>query len=432
MQNNYNAPISVLLRRIGITPGKKSLVFFISLVAVTVPAAHVYNSFAVICFVLFSVLSASRNNMKPAGALLIPIALYGLMALSLLWSPNTKITAAALGKEAALLFIPLAFILNRPLPPRSINAVLKNFSLAMCVFAIFLIGRAFVRYVIEGNPAVFFNNELASQSISVYLATFFSLALFVFLVKERQTYWGYAATAFLLVMVMLLSRRVIIITDLFIIAAYYIITPGFMVKKRIMLISGFFVLGAAFIAFGNLSGQTFPTNKNLQGSNQHTVSISEAWNKDTFSPHDGFTGPAFRAYRARMLVQMSQEKGFILTGAGLNASGAKVQQIAQQDNTTHTGWDNTPYSKLNFHNQYMEIYADLGIFGLILVLVLVVYNFVKAVKNKYFIHIAFSILMISLFLTESFLWRQKGVVFFTLFYCLFNDYKPLRQLKKTQ
>jgi O-antigen ligase len=48
-------------------------------------------------------------------------------------------------------------------------------------------------------------------------------------------------------------------------------------------------------------------------------------------------------------------------------------------------------------------------------------NIKNALKSKDFIHFAFSILMISLFLTESFLWRQRGVVFFTVMYCLFNS-----------
>ena len=47
-------------------------------------------------------------------------------------------------------------------------------------------------------------------------------------------------------------------------------------------------------------------------------------------------------------------------------------------------------------------------------------NIKNAFQSKDFMHITFSVLMISLFLTESFLWRQRGVVFFTLFYCLFN------------
>ncbi|MES2487349.1 MAG: hypothetical protein V4581_15560, partial [Bacteroidota bacterium] len=140
----------------------------------------------------------------------------------------------------------------------------------------------------------------------------------------------------------------------------------------------------------------------------------------------------FRIYRARVLKDMSTDSLFFATGAGLNTSANKVTQVAKQHNTLHAGWENVPYNKLNFHNQYMEAYADLGFAGLLLVLILVLYNLKKALEGKYFIHIAFAILMISLFLTESFLWRQKGVVFFTLFYCLFNDLKPSGFIKHSK
>lgn len=429
MTRTYKVSTAALLKKIGLTPGKKSLLFFILLVAVTIPMGHIYNTLAVICFVLFSVLSATGYSHRPVTAFLLPIALFGLMIISLLWSPDIKQSFSGLSREASLLFIPLAFILNRPLSARSLNVVLKNFSLAMCAFAIYLIGRAVVRYMAGADASVFFKNELASDTVSIYLATFFSLALFVFLAKEKLTFWGYAAAAFLLVMVLLLSKRTIIITDIFIITAYYIFCPGYKKSTRVLLISGFYILGAVFIYFGNLSGQKFPGKNKQEHPTEHLVSISEAWHNETFTPNDGFSGPAFRVYRARVLTEMTRENGIFFTGCGINTSGDEVAKIAYKDNTTHTGWENKPYHTLNFHNQYMEAYADLGIFGLALVLIMVVYNLVKGVKTKYFVHIAFAILMISLFLTESFLWRQKGVVFFTLFYCLFNDFRPAGRLK---
>jgi O-antigen ligase len=420
--------IKARLGKIGITPGKKSLLFFILMVAVTLPMGHIYNTLAVISFVLFSVLSSTGYSHRPVTAFLLPIAFFGLMIVSLLWSPNIKQSFSGLSREASLLFIPLAFILNRPLSARSLNVVLKTFSLAMFAFAVYLIGRALVRYMAGAGTRVFFNNELASDTVSIYLATFFSLALFVFLAKEKLTYWGYAATAFLLVMVLLLSKRTIIITDIFIITAYYIFSPGYKKRTRVLLISGFYLLGAVFIYFGNLSGQEFPGKKKNQTS-EHLVSVNEAWNKETFTSNDGFTGPSFRVYRARVLTEMTRQNGVFFTGCGINTSEIAVTQIALKDNTIHAGWENKPYYKLNFHNQYMEAYADLGIFGLALVIIMIVYNLVKGISTKHFIHIAFAILMISLFLTESFLWRQKGVVFFTLFYCLFNDYRPSGRLK---
>jgi len=53
-------------------------------------------------------------------------------------------------------------------------------------------------------------------------------------------------------------------------------------------------------------------------------------------------------------------------------------------------------------------------------------------KSKDFIHFVFAFLMISLFLTESFLWRQRGVVFFTMLYCLFNSGIVLNNSRQEQ
>jgi len=430
MQNSHNIPAPALLRRIGLTPGKKSLVFFISLVAITIPMEHAYSSFAVICFVLFSLLSARRSTFSFTTAMALPMALYALMALSLLWTHDLKVSATALAKESALLFLPLAFCFNRNLTHRSLTAVLKNFSLAMCLFGIYLVGRALVRYVLVGNPAVFFYNELASEKISIYLATFFSLALFFFLVQKKKTYWGYVATIFMLCMVMLLSKKSIILADVAIICLYYLFYSGLLKKTRWMLIGLFCVAGGGFIFFGNLTEGWQFLNKPEDG--KHIVSVQEALSKPVFDTTDYFDGVSFRAYRVRVLAELSREGSFALTGSGLNTSGIQVTQIAHKHNTLHRGWEIVPYNKLNFHNQFMEAYADLGIVGLVLVVAMVLYSLVRAIKTKYFIHIAFAILMISLFLTESFLWRQKGVVFFTLFYSLFNNLKPSGLIKHSK
>ena len=82
--------------------------------------------------------------------------------------------------------------------------------------------------------------------------------------------------------------------------------------------------------------------------------------------------------------------------------------------------DNQGYQTKNFHNQYVQNFAELGVFGFLILIIMLFVNLKNGLVNKDFIHIAFAILMISLFLTESFLWRQRGVVFFTILYCVFN------------
>ena len=52
-------------------------------------------------------------------------------------------------------------------------------------------------------------------------------------------------------------------------------------------------------------------------------------------------------------------------------------------------------------------------------------KFQNAIKIKDFINISFAFLMISLFLTESFLSRQRGIIFFIALYSFFNTVKRI-------
>jgi len=81
------------------------------------------------------------------------------------------------------------------------------------------------------------------------------------------------------------------------------------------------------------------------------------------------------------------------------------------------------YGNYNFHNQYIQVFAELGIIGLLFLLIILISNVCKAFLAKDFLHIAFAVLMISLFLTESFLWRQRGVGFFIILFALFMHNK---------
>jgi O-antigen ligase len=153
----------------------------------------------------------------------------------------------------------------------------------------------------------------------------------------------------------------------------------------------------------------------MQNQGIHIVSVYEAWNNEKFTPNDFFPGTAFRVYQARMLKELFQEESPWLTGYGLEGSYKKLEEKAIQYGVFLGNEQTEGYQKKNFHNQYLQFLADLGIFGL-LILVFILIILVKNVfSTKDFVPIAFTILMISLFLTESFLWRQRGIVFFTVF-----------------
>ena len=124
-----------------------------------------------------------------------------------------------------------------------------------------------------------------------------------------------------------------------------------------------------------------------------------------------------------MFLEIFQEEPVFWEGLGLNASLGKLKEKELKYNL-YPG-----YGTFNFHNQYVQNFAELGFIGFLLLVVILFLNIKKAIHNKDFIHISFGILMISLFLTESFLWRQTGVLYFIIFYCLFNNKNEYKKLK---
>lgn len=157
------------------------------------------------------------------------------------------------------------------------------------------------------------------------------------------------------------------------------------------------------------------------GIKVYNVSVQQAWSKEKFQQNEYFAGTAFRVYQIRIFKEMLQEDPIFFSGYGLNASDFRIEEKGIEHNIFLGDEQHEGYQKKNFHNQYIQIFAETGVLGVVLLLLIVLVNLGKAIKTKDFIHFCFAILMISLFLTESFLARQRGVIFFTAIYCLFNS-----------
>ena len=164
----------------------------------------------------------------------------------------------------------------------------------------------------------------------------------------------------------------------------------------------------------------------------HFVSIYEAWNNKRFTPNDYFPGTAFRVYQIRVFLELIKEEPVLWTGFGLNASFKKLEEKSIKYNLYQGTGKGDGYQNKNFHNQYVQTFAELGIIGFLILILMLGIMMYKAIKRENFLQISFTVLVISVFLTESFLWRQRGVSFFTIIFCLLVTIKtPKRALKKS-
>ena len=434
MTQEYNSSRSDLLKRIGLSPSKRLLVFLISTVLITIPFGYAYNSVAIILFVLYSLLSAKKEDFSLKLWLLLPLLLFTLMVASLLWSIDFKSSLKAISKEAALLFIPIAFCFNKYLIQKGSQKILKNFSVAMCLFGIYFLGRAFVHYQESGNATVFLYNELATPVVTaVYLSALFSIAFFYFLSLGKKKFLDYIALIFIAILIALLLVKVVIVADVLLTAVYFVFFSNFSKKARIILSVLFIMIIGSFVYYAKTNSSlpaeytsNIPEMEALakEGIPVNNITINEAWNKPVFDENDYFNGTAFRVYQIRIFTELLQEDKIFFTGYGLNASLQKIKNKAKEHNVFEGGILNHRYSRQNFHNQYIEVFADLGIIGFLILITALFINLKNALIYKDFSHIAFAILMIALLLTESFLWRQRGVVLFTVLYCLFNIRLP--------
>jgi O-antigen ligase len=371
--------------------------------------------------------------------LVLPILLFLLMMCSFLWTIDLERTTKAAPKEVFLLLIPILFAVVPIFSKSQISKISKYYAYGFFIYALFFIFRAIIRYFILKDTAVFFYHQdkdldlglIPKELNAIHFSVFSILAYVYFLAVETKTFFENAAMTVLLFFILLLSSKNIILVAILITLIYFFYFAQSSNRMRLRNLIIFTLMIGSVVFFGKIKSRfeaEFQSNTNKSISHNvidgvpngvHYVSIYEAWNNKTFTQNDYFPGTAFRVYQARLFLEFLSEEAIFWKGFGLNASFKKLEEKGEKYNVYKGTGNDDGYQNKNFHNQYVQNFAELGIFGLLILLIMLIVLLKKAIDNKDFIHFTFSILMISVFLTESFMWRQRGVVFFVLFYCLF-------------
>ena len=442
MVNIYNFSKNVIQNLIKENKSNSSFIPIL-LVLFTIPLPFAINNISLAIFLLVAFITLKKQNFKLQSALIFPILLYVLMVISYFWSIDSKVTLSALSKEVPLLIIPLGFLIFKTNTSEQKRKIIEYYSYAIVAFVLYYLVRAIIRYFIFGDARMFFYHGENDKDYglvpkllnAIHMSVFVAVAFFYFFTKEIKSKTDNLFSVLLFGFILLLSSKNIIIVVLLLslINIFFFSKTAHKLRLRNLIVFGL-LLGIIF-SIGRIKERfkvEFQTNteKSLSANviegiplGVHYVSLKEAWSKPTFTPNDYFNGTAFRVYQFRIFAELINENNAFLTGFGLNASYPKIKEKAVQYNL-YMGVENDPdsgYQSKNFHNQYVQNFAELGVFGFILLLILLIVNVKNAIKSKDFVHFAFAFLMISLFLTESFLWRQRGVVFFTMVYCLFNS-----------
>lgn len=399
---------------------------------VTILLNSLINSFLLLVAFLVSLIYFKQKKLRFNNSTIFLILLFLIMLLSNIWSINQQETTKAIIKELPLIIIPLIISFNNEITEIKKNKIIKYFSYSIVIFSTYFIVTAFFNFLIN-NKNSFFGHELVTKELNaVHYSVFVSFSLFYFITQEVKTIKTIFIQLFLISFLFLLQSKIIIITTFLLIALYFFFYSKSANKMRLRNIVLLGIVFFSFLFFNRIKEKIeFEFQLNKENNIGHTVipkemvgeriiSMKEAWEKDKFEQSDFFSGASFRVYQFRMFLEIMKEENVFFQGLGLNASYKKLEEKGIKYNVFQGNETTEGYQKKNFHNQYIQVFSELGFIGFVMLILILFINLKNGLKNKDFMHIAFAILMISLFLTESFLWRQRGVVFFTAFYCLFN------------
>lgn len=107
----------------------------------------------------------------------------------------------------------------------------------------------------------------------------------------------------------------------------------------------------------------------------------------------------------------------ILFGVGSGDAEEKLLESYKKNELTEA-YNN----KLNAHNQFLQMAISNGLVGVLLFIGILIYQFRLSIKHKSFVWFAFTLSVFLASLTESILERQKSILLFSLFTCLFIRY----------
>ncbi|MAM27675.1 MAG: hypothetical protein CMC13_01530 [Flavobacteriaceae bacterium] len=373
---------------------------------IAIPLQYGYSTGILIALLLLSLFSLKYHKPEWKRAYLIPFGLYGLMILSLFWSIDLKDSIRGLERQLGLVIIPLVFIFMPTITIKTKNSILYYFSLGMSVFALFFILSASMTFFKTDDSSVFFYHALVSplDLNAIYVSVLTSLCLLFLVFKSRKTIIVALAIGLLsLFLLLLASKTIIVVTFVCLILGLF-----HTFKKRTVAVSLliFISLITILIVFSNPIKKRF--NREIEASNIEEVLTFEKFNK----VYD-WTGTTIRLFQARIFYEMAEEDEVFLNGYGINTSQDKIVEKQKEYNL----WQG--YYTYNFHNQYIQAWSELGIIGFVFIVLFLVLFFKQYLVNRDVMFLSLFLIMLAVFVTESYLWRQRGLYHFLLLFCLF-------------
>ncbi len=355
------------------------------------------------------------------------VLLYFIHLLSLTWTADLNSGFFILEKKAALLGIPVFIAMDKKLTKQCLHHVMIALIIGCFVAFWYCIGNAVVRYGTYRDPIVFFYHSFG-WPLDHFNAVYFSLYVFsalvfmdylVFRVNHlffRWFWWRSLVLLSLFAAILLLSSKLFIVLTV----GYWLFVvwrvwqrsgkaPGHVLIMGLgigVLVVG--VLGLGFVKkrFEKLLDADF-----------------EVLRLERFEWNTPFNGITIRLVLLKFGWELISESTNVLTGVGVGDAQHEINDLIRKYNLYHgnPNLGDRGYLDYNLHNQFLELWLQVGVAGPILWILILLQAWQLAIRLGTGQALLFIVSAITLYaFIEGVLERQRGVVFIALFFSLFH------------
>ncbi len=334
------------------------------------------------------------------------IAFFGLYCLGVLWSENSANAGFDLEVKMSLAIIPIVIMFSN-YKVEQIKMLLLTFIAGLLVCVIWLLVIGANNYYCTCDTRQLLYIHLSKEIHPSYLAFYMNVGIGILLIdyfngalglfKRR---WVYVALILIFTgfSILLLSKIGILTSAILFLSLliYWLIK-----RKWILFLLFTFcsILGSYVIYKGSdlvqsrvqefVEGVDTDTEKTwLESTSLRTV----IWNESTSLFLDNFWIGVGTGDVQDELLERYEDAG--------------INQAVRQN--------------LNAHNQFLQTSVALGVLGLLTIAIMLLQALIRMKRMKYF-NLIFSLISGVFFFTESVLETQAGVVFFAVFFAIFNS-----------
>lgn len=334
---------------------------------------------------------------------------YFLIVLStLIYTINLKTSIDFLVRILPFLFVPAFFsILNKEELNHLKSKFIKIFIYSNFLYA--LIIWPYLYYVKLTTPLRTLDHLLSYITYEfyginehpIYISSYMSIAVVFLILNSAKKKMEWFILFFLLMTLLLLTRKMIIITIFLIIFSRLLKFKSFNFSK-ILIATGFLIASSILTYFIPEIHLRFLELIKLDFNNLSTS-----------------TGTRFTAWQVAFDVFIDYWQFGVSWGDSQDFMNKKYVDLGLME-----------IININTHNQYLQILLSSGIIGFLILKIEYIKLFLANYKQNIYFTLT-QIIFLSIFLVESYLERQNGIIFFVIITCLFikkNDEKNTTEL----